>query len=391
MTPVNLRGIAVVVVMLFLTACTSSTSPPRPSTTLTTVRSPSTSTTATSVPVTVSSTPPSVPVVAVKFRLVAKGQFSGLVSSRRWLYAVEPAQHGPQLAKTTVVRVDPTSGRIVARSAILPGAVELTFTGNTLWLMAGLTKDRGLPTGLVELDPTTLRQERFVPENSLDSLSGSAHGPLWAALGCKLVRLDPRSGRALHVVTVHGGTQCGTVTDSEGQHLYVEVGPESLRGQPPSPTLLLQERNARSGRLIGSAIIANPPNGGVWVAAYDGNVWTSGGDPGACGSISDYRTSPLRLFATSYGHECQDLPPGVHGGPGASLPNTDQFPLVDISGGVVWVTSAGGIDCFNPRTARFEAVGKTYVLNGPIVVMPTGTYGAGPGLERLTVPAQCRR
>ena len=78
-------------------------------------------------------------------------------------------------------------------------------------------------------------------------------------------------------------------------------------------------------------------------------------------------------------------------GRAASLPNTDQFPLVDISGGVVWVTSAGGIDCFNPRTARFEAVGKTYVLNGPIVVMPTGTYGAGPGLERLTVPAECRR
>jgi len=86
-----------------------------------------------------------VPVVAVKMRLVTRGQFSGLVSSGGWLYAVEPAQHGPQLAKTTVVRIDPTSGRIVARSAILPGAVALTFAGNTLWLMVLLVLARVWP------------------------------------------------------------------------------------------------------------------------------------------------------------------------------------------------------------------------------------------------------
>ena len=355
-----------VVMALMLAACTSSASRP------TTTTSPT--------------MPTSVPVTLVKTTVVAKGQFSGLVSGGGWLYSVQLAQHGPQLARNTVVRLDPASGRIVARSAILPGAFSPTFVDNTLWLIAGFSKGRGLPTGLVALDPMTLRQERFVPESSSpDSLTGSGRGPLWAALGCKLVRLDPRSGRSLQVVTVHGGTQCETVMDNEGQRLFVEVGPEAFRGQPLSPTLLLQERDGSNGRLIGSAIIPNPPNGGVWLSADNGNVWASGGDPGVCGSIYDYRISPLRLFSSSYGHDCQTLPSGVDGGPGASLPNTDQFPLVDISGGVVWVTSAGGTDCFNIRLADggalvtfavFEKV-VVHVQTGNVVVQPSDRSALG--------------
>ena len=82
------------------------------------------------------------------------------------------------------------------------------------------------------------------------------------------------------------------------------------------------------------------------------------------------------------------------------LPHTSQFPLVDISGGVVWVASDGGVDCFNPRTARFEAFLRSTswsnVLNGPIVVTRDGTYGVaasvqpGLGIMRLTPPVSCR-
>ena len=352
------------------------------------------------------STMTSVPVFPVKVRVVAKGQFSGLVSGGGWLYSVQLPYRGSQLARAMVVRLDPASGHVVARSSVLPGASSPTFVDNTLWLMAGLSKGQGLPTALVALDPMTLRQERSVPVNSSlafgsqDSLTGSGRGPLWAAFGCKLVRLDPGSGRFLEALTVHGGTWCDTVMDDEGQYLFVEVGPATPRGQSATPTLLLQERNGSNGRLIGSAIIPNPPNGGDWLSAYAGNVWLSGGDPGVCGSIYDYRTSPLRLFASSYGLECEDLPPGVDGGPGTSLPHTGQAPLVDISGGVVWVASASGIDCFNPRTARFETLLQSTswsnVLNGPIVVTPGGTYGVGAtvqpglGIMRLTPPASCR-
>jgi hypothetical protein len=356
------------------------------------------------------STVTSVPVVPVKAQVVAKGQFSGLVSGEGWLYSVQLAQQGPLWARPTVVRLDPVTGHIVARSPVLPGAApgasSPTFVDNALWPLAGLSKGRGLPTELVALDPMTLRQERSVPVNSsrdsgsLDFLTGSVRGPLWVALGCEVVRLDPRSGRSLQALTVHGGTWCDTVMDNDGHYLFVEVGPAALRGQSATPTLLLQERDASNGRLLGSAIIPNPPNGGDWLSADDGSVWLSGGDPGVCGSIYDYRTSPLRLFASSYGQECEDLPPGVDGGPGASLPHTGQFSLVDISGGVVWVTSAAGVDCFNPRTARFEAFleSKSWsnVLNGPVVVTPGGTYGVaatvqpGLGIMRLTPPASCR-
>ena len=352
------------------------------------------------------STTTSVPIVPVKVRVVAKGQFSGLVSGGGWLYSVQLPQRGSQLARATVVRLDSASGHIVARSPALPGAFSPTFVDNALWLMAGLSKGRGLPTELVALNPLTLQRERSVPVNgslasgSLDSLTGFGRGPLWAAFGCKLLRLDPESGQLLQAVKVPAGTQCEIAMDNETNRLLVEVGPTALRGQPPAPTLLLQERNGSNGRLLGSAIIPDPPNGWDWLSAYDGNVWLSGGDPGTCGSIYDYRTSPLRLFASSYGRECEDLPVGVDGGPGASLPHTSQFPLVHISGGVVWVASAGGVDCFNPRTARFEAFlqSKSWsnVLNGPIVVTRKGTYGVaatvqpGLGIMRLTPPASCR-
>jgi len=352
------------------------------------------------------STTAGVPIVPVKAQVVAKGQFSGLVSGRDWLYSVQLPQRGSQLARATVVRLDPASGHIVARSVVLPGASSPAFVDNALWLMAGLSKGRGLPTELVALNPLTLQRERSVPVNSslasgsLDSLTGSGRGPLWAAFGCKLLRLNPESGQALQAVKVPAGTQCEIAMDNEANRLLVEVGPTALRGQPPAPTLLLEERNGINGHLLGSAIIPDPPNGLDWVSAYDGNVWLSGGDPGTCGSIYDYRTSPLRLFAFSYGQECEDLPSGVDGGPGASLPHTSQYPLVDISGGVVWVASAGGVDCFNPRTARFEAFlqSKSWsnVLNGPIVVTREGTYGVaatvqpGLGIMRLTPPASCR-
>ena len=348
----------------------------------------------------------SVPIVPVKVQVVAKGQFSGLVSGGEWLYSVQLPQRGSQLARAMVVRLDPASGHIVARSVVLPGASSPTFAANALWLMAGLSKGRGLPTELVALNPLTLRRERSVPVNtslasgSLDSLTGSGRGPLWAAFGCKLLRLDPETGQLLQAVRVRGGTQCEIAMDSETNRLLVEVGPTALRGRPPTPTLLLQERNGRDGRLLGSAVIPDPPNGLDWLSAYDGSVWLSGGDPGTCGSIYYYRTSPLRLFASPYGQECEDLPVGVDGGPGASLPHTSQFPLVDISGGVVWVASAGGVDCFNPRTARFQAFLRSTswsdVLNGPIVVARDGTYGVaatvrpGLGIIRLTPPTSCR-
>ena len=272
------------------------------------------------------------PIVPVKVQVVAKGQFSGLVSGGGWLYSVELPERGSQVARAIVVRFDPASGHIVARSAVLPGASSPTFVDNALWLIAGLSKGRGLPTVLVALNPLTLRRERSVPVNSslasgaLDSLTGSGRGPLWAALGCKLLRLDPEYGQVLQAVTVRAGTQCEIAMDTGTNRLLVEVGPTALRGQPPAPTLLLQERNGSNGRLLGSAIIPNPPNGWDWLSAYDGNVWLSGGDPGTCGSIYDYRTSPLRLFASSHGQECADLPVGVDGGPGASLRTQVNFP-----------------------------------------------------------------
>jgi hypothetical protein len=70
-----------------------------------------------------------------------------------------------------VVRLDPTSGHIVGRSVVLPGAApagapSLSFVDNALWLLAGLSKGEELPTELVALNPLTLRRERSVPVNS---------------------------------------------------------------------------------------------------------------------------------------------------------------------------------------------------------------------------------
>jgi len=327
-----------------------------------------------------------VPITVLKTQVVVKGQFSGLVSGDGWLYSVESRQHGPG---NTVVRLSPVSGHVVARSVMFPGVLWTTFVENTVWIVVALSKG----AELVALNSMTLRKERYVPEASSHiALTGFGRGPLWAALDCKLVRLDPRSGLLLLAVMVRAGTQCELVMDNKTNRLFVEVGPLALRGQPATPTLLLQERNGSNGRLLASAIIPNPPNQGAWLAAADGNVWLAGGDPGVDGFIFNYRTSPLRLFASSCG-ECADP---TRGGPGTPLPNTGQFPLVDISGGVVWVASASGVDCFNPRTALLEAIGRTYIVSGPILVTRDGAYGVasttypGLGIVRLIPPAGCR-
>ena len=209
----------------------------------------------------------------MKAQVVAKGQFSDLLFGDGWLYSLQSAQPGPG---DRVVRLSRVSGHVVARSAVLPSASWPTFVDNALWLTVWLPK-----VGSLVVLTMTLRQERSMPESiSLDSLTGFGHGPLWAALGCKLERLDPSSARVMQVVNVRGGTECEIVMDNETDRLFVEVGPYTNRGKPPTPTLSLQERNGGNGRLLGSAIIPNPPFGWDSMSAADGNVWLSGGDPG---------------------------------------------------------------------------------------------------------------
>jgi hypothetical protein len=60
-------------------------------------------------------------------RIVVKGQFADLMSAGSSLYAVSLATKGPASSGTRVVRVDPTSGKVVATSVVLPGITAPQF------------------------------------------------------------------------------------------------------------------------------------------------------------------------------------------------------------------------------------------------------------------------
>ena len=146
-----------------------------------------------------------------------KGSVLGSRFGERSLYSVQLPERGHSWREpswSTRPRLRP---HCRPAQSVLPVFLA-SFVDNALWLMAGLSKGRGLPTELVALNPLTLQRERSVPVNSslasgsLDSLTGSGRGPLWAAFG-EAAPAQPRvragapsgeSARGHPVRTCHG-------------------------------------------------------------------------------------------------------------------------------------------------------------------------------------------
>jgi hypothetical protein len=338
-------------------------------------------------------------------RIVDRGSYSGLTSSRGSLYAVRFAASGPLLRGTQVVRINATSGKIVAVSAVVPGVDAPVFAGKTLWLSGVTHYSRNAehegPSVLYELNPLTLAKERELRTNlpGQISLLGTPEGTLWemsrGVNSCTLRRVDPSSGLVISTnrVSFVKGPCGGGEFDAAGKDLYVAIN------TPTGENAAMYKLNGQSGALIAHSKI---PNIAMFtsMAATSKNLWIAGGDPGSDGFLLHLSTSPLKVVAESSflkgdGEGEENLGPR-----GYELPTFGQFPIVDLSSNMIWVASDGGVACFLPTSKKalsYVDQRVAPIITSSIVAVGHSTWAIsnfgslGNGIVRLAPSSPCVR
>ena len=327
-------------------------------------------------------------------RVVVGGQFSGLLGVANSLYAIREPAHGPLSLGTQLVRVNPVSGTIVAVSKVLPGLTDPQFVDGAIWVTneaSGAASAGHVQWVLSKLDRTTLRliQQSPLPGSAtgVAGLVGGPRGLLWefAAMGlneCAVRKIDVVGKRPLITAAIRlSGVPCaGATLDHEGQYLYVATSEGS--------TDRIYKLNARTGATIGR-VAFSAPGVGFSMVATSSHLWVAGGPPGASGALLFFSTRPLRVLA----HNNTGEPTG------GTLPDFGQFPVVNFSGGRVWVGSDADLACFSPDNSKVLAL----VGQGPLMPLVTDSFividgqrwansspgGPPSGLVRITPPKRC--
>ncbi len=285
-------------------------------------------------------------------QVLVSGEFQGLLALSGGLYSTKTVPEGAR-----VVRVDPATGRVLARSAIMSGGLgSPSLIDGQLWALTGTPEvGRPLNVGLVAFAPGPLNTTREVrlalgPEGPTNAVAlGPVAGPAgraWAMFGCRLVQADLETGNVTRSISFGTGVGCGTSLALGGKWLYT-AGPYEQGGY-----LRLERRSASDGALVAAGTVPAAPHG-VAMATSGGYLWAAGGDPGANGSLYLYRASSLELIGSNV-----SLFTGVRVPGGARLPLFSAGPSLDVSGGTVWVGSLGGqAACFNASTTVLESIG----------------------------------
>jgi hypothetical protein len=328
-------------------------------------------------------------------RIVVAGQFYGVLGAAGSLYAVREPSHGQTSLGTRLVRVDPLSGAIVAVSRVLPGLSNPQFDTGAIWVtseVAGATSLGHVRWVLSEIDKTSLHlvSQLRLPSSTTGAtnLVGGTGGPLWefGTFGldqCVVRQVDiagkgPTINASIHLSNV---PCAGATLDREGQYLYVATSQGSSDW--------IYKLNAHTGASFGRVAFAAPGLGFSMVATSS-HLWVAGGPPGANGALLFFSTTPLKVLAHNDTGETT----------GSTLPVFGQFPVVDYSGGRVWVGSDANLACFSPDSPNELAL----VSQGPPTPLVTDSFtviagqtwansspGSPPsGLVRITPPKRCR-
>ena len=327
-------------------------------------------------------------------RVVVAGQFYGLLGAANNLYAVRDPSHGPLSRGTQLVRVSPASGTIVAVSKVLPGLTDPQFVDGSIWVTneaSGASAPGHVRWVVSELDRTTLRLIKQWPvSGSATGVADLVSGPgglLWEfgaygvnACAVRLVEIGRKSATFTAVVHLSGVPCAGAAIDQKGRFLYVATS--------QGATDWIYKLNARTGSEVGRVAFAAPGLGFSMVATSS-HLWVAGGPPGASGALLFFSTSPLKVLA----HNDTAEPTG------GTLPRFGQFPVVNFSGGRVWVGSDANWACFSPDSPKVLAL----VGQGPPTPLVTDSFevvygqtwansspgGPPSGLVRVTPPKRC--
>ncbi len=188
---------------------------------------------------------------------------------------------------SNVIRVDPSTGKTLARSEQFDSAFGLVRAGSWLWISDWPTKPGGGHVGgLVQLDPATLKVHRRVAlaEQWTPALTGN-DTVLWAATNTHLYRLDADRGTIVRSVPIEGqdpAPLADVALDPGGRWLWVaqpNVGLDPQNPQKPYSPLVLTRRDPLTGAVemqrrdlpsvAGGTIL--PVTDGIWVAASGGH------------------------------------------------------------------------------------------------------------------------
>lgn len=289
-------------------------------------------------------------------------------------------------AVSSVARFDPQSGERVAASVPLyPG--RLATAGATLWLAArtDFSSVGGGAFTVYELDLTSLATRRTMAlprpkeTDATAPIAGTPEGTLWVGNGSTLRRIDTTHGVVLYKITTAGNL--GDVSLG-GNRLY-----DSL--QEPSGLVVVEQRDAATGRLQASRAIPQAIAGAAVVASSTG-VWVSyrGGMQGS--------THLLESGSLADGPE----PPGAQpDGPDSNLYGGTMGSSATISGGVLWVTRIAHLTCADPGSGAVratEALPGIMFIGEPVAIghelFAEGTDAAGQmfgSVQVITPPSAC--
>jgi hypothetical protein len=245
-------------------------------------------------------------------------------------------------ARAELVRVDPTSDRVVARIPVRPDALRVAVGAGSVWVL-GVSPGRA---AVVQVDPAANRVLRTFPlwsDPNARRLGVTerllvAGGAVWAITQAGVLRLDPASGQ---VTRVQEPASVGPLTGlaAAGGSVWVVSGMQVFKLRPEDGKVL--QRNAPIGLtpMIPSGLAAGA--GLLWVA---GSGYLARLDPGTgwvtanlkAGAGVDTVAGDPRTVVAGGRDVLYQVDPGTNR-VGARVP-LPHLGAVAVGAGAVWVT-----------------------------------------------------
>ncbi|MCL2394046.1 MAG: hypothetical protein FWC87_05085 [Acidimicrobiaceae bacterium] len=289
-----------------------------------------------------------------------------------------------------VVRISPRSGRVIARSEVLP--VGLLVAGDGAVWLAAAPDPTGQAAGQVYvLDPSTLKVRQqipmprgpaatvpYSPPSGNPSIAIADDGAVWAGTGTEVVRIDPRTGATSTPVTfpalvgslaVGGGRLYDTYSNADGAGV-------------------VEERDATTGRLLASQLLDSAAGPLLEAAAGTAGVWASWRG-GMVGTTQLLAAAGLRVQPAPKGSR---LPWLATRNPSTDVYTQTMGTSVSTSAGVLWLIGDSTVSCADPGTGVVHAT-EPNPTDFPLSVAAIGSHlyasGVSDRLLEITPPAAC--
>jgi len=161
-----------------------------------------------------------------------------------------------------LLRIDPSTRRVTARTSIPDGASELAVGEGSVWVRSAERRS------IVRVDPRTGRIGRRI-RTPFQSRLDVGFGKLWIARGAELVALDARTGRQ-----IGPGVRFPDVADvAVGEGAVWVVAGDPVRDDEGDPGVALFRVDPRTQRVTARIRLSRFDASGV--AAGAGGVWVS--------------------------------------------------------------------------------------------------------------------